>query len=115
MRRFRSGGRHGVYIEGSTRYITNLGILGHKLRRQSELCTIAGLPSETFEHRTLWYSRVHLIDFSWARKVNEAQHPLHLSKHVTWPEEARELELEPILVDYDRFMLDQRFKPTAEQ
>jgi len=53
--------------------------------------------------------KVFLIDFDWAGKVNEARYPLNLSKSVKWPKEAQELEMEYILMDHDRFMLDQLF------
>jgi len=52
---------------------------------------------------------IFLIDFDWAGKVNEARYPLNLSRSVKWPKEAKELEMEYILVDHDRFMLDQLF------
>ena len=53
--------------------------------------------------------KVFLIDFDWAGKVNEARYPLNLSRSVKWPKEAKELEMEYILMDHDRFMLDQLF------
>ena len=53
--------------------------------------------------------KVFLIDFDWAGKVNEARYPLNLSRSVKWPKEAEELEMEYILMDHDRFMLDQLF------
>jgi len=53
--------------------------------------------------------KVFLIDFDWAGKVNEARYPLNLSRSVRWPKEAKELEMEYILMDHDRFMLDQLF------
>ena len=53
--------------------------------------------------------KVFLIDFDWAGKVNEARYPLNLSTRVRWPKEAKELEMEYILMDHDRFMLDELF------
>ena len=59
-------------------------------------------------------TKVHLIKFDWAREVNEACYPLHLSTNVTWPGDPRELELEPILAEHDLFMLEQLFKPPCQ-
>jgi len=53
--------------------------------------------------------KAFLIDFDWAGKVNEARYPRNLSGSVTWPEEAGKLEMKPILMDHDWFMLDQLF------
>ena len=55
-----------------------------------------------------------LIDFDWAGKVNEARYPRNLSRSVRWPEEAGELEMKPILMDHDRFMLEQLFPKQSE-
>ena len=52
---------------------------------------------------------VFLIDFDWAGKVNEARYPLNLSRSVKWPKEAKELEMEYILLDHGRFVLDKLF------
>ena len=52
---------------------------------------------------------VLLIDFDWAGKVNEARYPRNLSTRVNWPRKAEELEMQPILMSHDRFMLDQLF------
>ena len=54
-------------------------------------------------------NEVFLIDFDWAGKVDEARYPRNLSRSVRWPEEAEELEMKPILMDHDWFMLDQLF------
>ena len=54
-------------------------------------------------------TKAYLIDFDWAGKEKEARYPLHLSPNVNWPEEPRKLELKPILVKHDLFMLDQLF------
>ena len=55
-------------------------------------------------------SYVYLIDFDWAGKVNEACYPLHLSEKVVWPRDPPELELKPILMEHDLFMLEQLLK-----
>jgi len=52
---------------------------------------------------------VFLIDFDWAGRVNEARYPRNLSRRVKWPRKAEELEMKPILMDHDLFMLDQLF------
>jgi len=53
--------------------------------------------------------KAFLIDFDWAGKVNEARYPRNLSRSLRWPAKAEELEMEPILMGHDRFMLDQLF------
>ena len=53
--------------------------------------------------------KAFLIDFDWAGRVNEARYPRNLSGSVKWPRAAEELEMMPILMDHDRFMLDQLF------
>jgi len=58
--------------------------------------------------------KAFLVDFDWAGKVNEARYPRNLSGSVTWPEEAEELEMKLILMDHDRFMLDQLFPKWSE-
>jgi len=53
--------------------------------------------------------RAFLIDFDWAGKVGEARYPRNLSRSLRWPAKAEELEMGPILMDHDWFMLDQLF------
>ena len=54
-------------------------------------------------------NEVFLIHFDWAGRVGKARYPLRLSRAVKWPATAKELELKPILMEHDRFMLDQLF------
>jgi len=58
--------------------------------------------------------KVFLIDFNWAGKVNEARYPRNLSESVRWPREVEELEMKPILMEHDQFMLDQLFPKQSE-
>ena len=53
--------------------------------------------------------KAFLIDFDWAGRVNEAWYPRNLSTGVEWPVKAEELEMEPILMVHDWFMLNQLF------
>ena len=53
--------------------------------------------------------RPFLIDFDWGGKEGEARYPRNLSGSVRWPRDASELEMKPILMDHDRFMLGQLF------
>ena len=53
--------------------------------------------------------RAFLIGFDWAGRVGKARYPRGLSRSVRWPGEVEELEMKPILMDHDRFMLDQLF------
>ena len=48
--------------------------------------------------------KVFPVDFYWAGRVNEARYPRNLSTRVKWPGKAAELEMQPILMDHDRFM-----------
>ena len=57
----------------------------------------------------LSWDKLFLIDFDWAGRLNEARYPMTLPRNVRWPREARELEMKPILMDHDWFMLDQLF------
>ena len=58
--------------------------------------------------------KVYLIDFDWAGKVNEARYPRNLSGSVRWPGKAEELEMAPILMEHDLFMLEQLFPKDSE-
>ena len=59
-------------------------------------------------------SQAYLIDFDWAGRVNEARYPLNLSEAVAWPEEAKKLELELILVEHDLTMLKRLFRSSPQ-
>ena len=53
--------------------------------------------------------KIFLTKFDWAGREGEAYYPGDLSREVNWPEKVEELELEPILMVHDRFMLSQLF------
>jgi len=53
--------------------------------------------------------KAFLVDFDWAGKEGEARYPRNLSRSVTWPKEAEELEMKPILMDHDWFMFGRLF------
>ena len=57
-------------------------------------------------------SKVYLVDFDWAGKVNNVCYPRHLSKEVKWPGVVKELELRPIKKEHDWFMFSQLFQPS---
>ena len=56
-------------------------------------------------------SKVYFIDFDWSGKVGEARYPLNLSVRVRWPKIPQYLELKPILVEHDLFMLSELSDP----
>ena len=71
----------------------------------------AGLVFGDLRGPNVMFSRgkVILIDFDWAGREGEVRYPRNLSSRVRWPGETEELEMQPILIDHDRFMLDQLF------
>jgi hypothetical protein len=53
--------------------------------------------------------KVYLIDFDWAGRVDKARYPMNLSSSVRWPKAAEQLEMQPILMEHDLFMLEELF------